>query len=169
MVSIRQWSRIHSAAHCLYGYPKGSPRGSDIIVHEVYILSSNDLTKLADWVAYRVTANTIGPSQSRNWRKGPLLATHETLEPNDYRNASEALGTDRGHQAPLASFSGTPNWADTNLLSNITPQANSLNQGAWARLEETIRRLARQDGVAAVYVMTGPIYERAMPQLPATL
>lgn len=99
---------IHSPAHCLYGCPKGSPPGSDLIIRETYILSSNDLKKLADWVAYRVTSKTIGPSQARNWRKDPLLAQHETLEPNDYRNASEVIGTDRGHQAPLASFSGTP-------------------------------------------------------------
>lgn len=159
---------IHSPAHCLYGCPKGSPPDSDLIVREVYILSSNDLTKFADWVAYRVTPDTVGHSQTRNWRKDPLLAPNETLEPNDYRNASEILGTDRGHQAPLASFSGTPHWADTNLLSNITPQAAALNQGAWARLEEAVRKLARQSDVAAVYVMTGPIYERAMRQLPGT-
>lgn len=159
---------IHSPAHCLYGCPKGSPPDSDLIIREVYILSSNDLTKLADWVAYRVSPDTLGPSQTRNWRKDPLLAPHETLEPNDYRNASEVLGTDRGHQAPLASFSGTPHWADTNLLSNITPQVAALNQGAWARLEEAVRKLARQNDVTAVYVMTGPLYDKSMRQLPGT-
>ena len=41
------------------------------------------------------------------------VATHRsTLEPADYRVANAALQTDRGHQAPLASFTGTDHWQD---------------------------------------------------------
>lgn len=157
---------IHSPAHCLYGCPAGSPSGNDLIIRPTHILSSNDLTKFSDWVAYRVTPDSIGRSQARNWRKDPILADHETLAPDDYRDANRVLGTDRGHQVPLASFSGTSHWPDTNLLSNITPQAAALNQGAWARLEAAVRDLSHESG--AVYVMTGPLYERAMPLLPTT-
>ena len=61
--------------------------------------------------------------------------------PDDYTGANAALGTDRGHQAPLASFAGTDHWRDTNVLSNITPQASALSQGPWARLETRVRDL----------------------------
>lgn len=54
----------------------------------------------------------------------PALAPDETLDEDDYDGASAALHVDRGHQAPLAAFSGTPFWGDTNVLSNITPQAS---------------------------------------------
>lgn len=151
--------------HCLHGCPIGAPGIDDIVVREIYTLASNDLTKMADWVAYRITPGTIGPSGERKWSADPWLSPDETLEPDDYDGASQALGVDRGHQAPLAAFSGTAFAADTNLLSNITPQGSALNQAPWQRLEARENDLAR-DGNVAVYVLTGPLFERVMPPLP---
>lgn len=151
--------------HCLQGCPIGAPATNDIVVREIYTLSSNDLTKLADWVAYRVTKESIGASGDREWRSDPWLKPDETLAPPAYDSASEALHIDRGHQAPLASFSGTPSAADTNVLSNITPQSSALNQGAWVRLEDRERDLAKRLAVP-VYVLTGPLFERMMRPLP---
>lgn len=156
---------IHSF-HCLYGCPKGPTEARDLVIRQIYLLSANNETKLADWVAYRVTPETIGSQSTRNWRRDPWLAPDETLSPGDYRGAHAALGTDRGHQAPLAALAGTPDWAETNYLSNITPQAADLNRGAWVRLEAAVRDLAREEDVEAVYVMTGPLFETPMPPLP---
>jgi endonuclease G len=130
---------IHDPQHCLFGCPEGSPSTNDII-REIYILSSDDLTKLADWVAYRVTKDTIGPSENRVWKADPLL------EDRDELHGDCILAGD--------------------YLSNITPQKSDLNQGAWATLEGKVRNLARQPGVEGVFVMTGPLYERPMPELP---
>ena len=151
---------------CLHGCPSGSPATNDIVVRDIYILSSNDRTKFADWVAYRVTQGTIGKSKGRVWRQDPRLADDETLESSDYAGANAALQTDRGHQAPLASFSGTDNWAATNYLSNITPQKANLNQGSWKMLETAARTLTSKPEIDAVYVMTGPLYDRIMPPMP---
>ena len=150
--------------HCLHGCPVGVPRTNDLVVREIYTLSSNDQTKMADWVAYWVRADTIGRSESRRWAADPWLAADETLEPADYTGAPQALRIDRGHQAPLASFSGTPHAADTNFLSNITPQRSDLNQASWQFLEGAERTLAQRN--VAVYVLTGPLFERDMPGLP---
>lgn len=156
--------RIHTF-HCFDGAcPTGAPNANSTIVREIYTLSSNPTTKFADWVAYVVSPQTIGPSQSRNWAPDPWLDPAETLEPEDYVSANATLGTDRGHQAPLAALSGTPHWPTTNYLSNITPQMAALNQGAWERLESRERALAAAGG--PVYVLTGPLYEREMPSLP---
>lgn len=152
--------------HCLHGCPVGAPAIDDVIVREIYTLASNDLTKMADWVAYRVTPATIGRSGDRDWQPDPWLDPTETLEEADYVGAPAALGVDRGHQTPLAAFSGTPFAADTNLLSNVTPQGSALNQGPWNRLEERERTLVRTENAAA-YVLTGPLFERVMPPLPA--
>ena len=152
--------------HCLRGCPVGAPATNDIVVREIYTLSSDDLTKMADWVAYRVTKESIGPSGDREWRADTSLDSDETLAPPAYEGASDALHTDRGHQAPLASFSGTASAADTNILSNITPQSSALNQGPWVRLEDRERELATRLAVP-VYVITGPLYERMMRPLPA--
>ncbi|HYE28099.1 MAG TPA: DNA/RNA non-specific endonuclease [Allosphingosinicella sp.] len=154
-------AEIHTY-HCLHGCPMGAAETNDLIVREIYTLSSNDLTKFADWVAYRVTRDSIGPSGGRAWKADPWLADAETLEPNDYDGAPAQLKIDRGHQAPLASFSGTPQAAATNFLSNITPQKADLNQGSWVRLENAERALAQGTGNPAVYVLTGPLYEREM-------
>lgn len=156
---------IHST-HCLHGCPSGSSDTNDLIIREIYILSSNDMTKFADWTAYKVTAETIGPTMPRNFKADPLLDASETLEPEDYNEAHDTLHTDRGHQVPLASFTGTTHWTDTNFLSNITPQKSQLNNGAWGVLEARIRNLAQGEDIETVYVMTGPTYERNMPNLP---
>ena len=147
---------------CLHGCPSGGPITNDIVIRDIYVLSSNDATKFADWVAYRVTASTIGPTAERVWKSDPWLAEGVTLEPNDYRGAFAALNTDRGHQAPLASFTSTEHWETTNYLSNITPQKSALNRGPWLRLEEAVRKLARAVP-GAVYVITDPLHERGMP------
>lgn len=160
------WAVLYTP-HCLGACPLGSPDTNTIIVRSIYTLSSNGATKLSDWVAYVVDANDFGPSRARVWRADPLIATNETLVPEDYRGAYDALGTDRGHQAPLASFAGHEDWADTNYLSNITPQSADLNQGSWMRLESAVRAFA-EAGEQRLFVVTGPLYEKAMPSLPGT-
>ncbi len=152
--------------HFIYGCPAGTPTTNDFIIRDVYALSSNDDTKLADWVAYRLDRETVvGDAETnRRWRADPWLGEDETLEPDDYRDAHRVLGTDRGHQAPLGSFKGTTRWGETNYLSNITPQRSDLNQGPWLRLEEKVRELAESG--ETVYVITGPLFEREMRSLP---
>jgi endonuclease G len=152
--------------HCLCGCPRGAPSTNDTIVREIYTLSSNDLTKLADWVAYRVTPTSIGSSGERSWESDPWLSADETLASAAYDGANQALHVDRGHQAPLAAFSGTPFASETNILSNITPQSSALNQGPWNALEEQERLLAKRLNTA-VYVYSGPLFERLMTPLPA--
>lgn len=156
--------------HCLHGCPTGASATNDVIVREIYTLSSNDRRKFADWVAYRVTSDTVGPSGSRRWQADPWLSEAETLEPDDYDEAPDALLIDRGHQAPLAAFSATPFAGDTNILSNITPQRSALNQASWQYLEAQERRLVARavpaDPLRELYVLTGPLYERMMPSMP---
>lgn len=164
-----QEAEVHTF-HCLHGCPVGASETNDLIVREIYTLSSNDRTKFADWVAYRVTSDTVGPSGSRRWQADPWLSEEETLEPSDYDGAPSALRIDRGHQAPLAAFSGTAFAGDTNILSNITPQSAALNQASWQYLEAQERRFVERetptDPVKTLYVLTGPLYERPMPAMP---
>ena len=154
--------------HFLFGYPYGTPASNDLIIRDIYALSNNDSTKFADWVAYRLTMHEVDGDLSveRDWTPDPWLDPSETLEPrpDDYTRANRRLKTDRGHQAPLASFKGSRHASHTNYLSNITPQKSDLNQGPWKDLEEDVRDLVRTG--QTVYVMTGPLYERQMDPLP---
>ena len=45
--------------HFIYGYPLGTPASNDLIIRNIYALSSNDERKFADWVAYRLDEKTI--------------------------------------------------------------------------------------------------------------
>ncbi|CAE7815817.1 nucA [Symbiodinium necroappetens] len=153
--------------HCLYGCPTTElPASSDVIVRRSYTLASDDATKLAAWVAYRVDPARFGGGRARAWAADPLLAPSETLEPPDYRGAHAALGTDRGHLAPLASFGGDRQWRAVNYLSNILPQASAVNQGPWRALEAAIRDAAEAAPELALYVLTGPLYTRPMAPMP---
>lgn len=148
----------------IYGIPTGD-KSNTLIAREIYCLSNNARTKFADWVAYKLDKKSVtGKSiKERKWKKDPELSDRETLGPKDYYKANKVLDTDRGHQAPLASFKGTKHWRDTNYLSNITPQRESLNRYSWVKLEGLIRDLAEKD---TIFVMTGPLYETSMPRLP---
>lgn len=150
--------------NCLEACPVS---GSDnlIVRRTSHTLSNNAATKFADWVAYEVIPADIGGSKRRVWRADPEIPADQTLEPADYKGAHKVLKTDRGHQAPLASFTGAPDWETTNYLSNITPQKSALNQGPWKNLESAVRRLVESDA-GSVHVVTGPLYEREMPPLP---
>jgi endonuclease G len=151
--------------HFFYGYPLGTPSSNDLIIRDLYALSSNDSTKFADWVAYRLERKYLeGRAPDRVWKADPWLDDNETLEPNDYNDASKIYNYDRGHMAPLASFKGSDEAAETNYLSNITPQNSNLNRGPWKILEDMERKLL--DSFEMIYVMTGPFYEKQMPKLP---
>ena len=157
------WSVSSLADNCVYDCPTGV--SGEEIERSTYTLSNNASTKFADWVAYNVTSSTIdGPTRSRNFRSDPDIDSDDTLETADYTGANADIGTDRGHQVPLASFSNATDWEDVNYLSNITPQSSNLNQGPWVDLEEAVREYVRtgQD----VYVVTGPLYESFFASLP---
>lgn len=152
------------SVHCPIKCPS-NPESNDLIFTHIYALSNNPNTKFADWVAYEVNPINYGISPGRNWKRDPLLDDSETLEPSDYIDANSSdLKSDRGHQAPLASFSGSRYWYETNYLSNITPQTNDLNQGPWKKLEDKVRDVATYE--KPLYVITGPLFNVAMKRLP---
>ncbi len=160
------YEEIH-CKHFFYGYPTGTPATNDLIIRDIYAMSTNDDTKFADWVAFRLDRKTMDRAikTKRAWKADPWLDESETLEPGDYKKAFATLKVDRGHQAPLASFKGSDDWHETNYLSNITPQKSNLNQGPWRIIEDRVRHLVMSGPV--VYVMTGPLYERDTPPLPS--
>lgn len=156
------------AESCLSGCPKGASDRNTEIVRNNYTLSNNPQTKFADWVAYKVVKSAIGKDSQRNWAADPDLAATDTFTPAEYERIRAVLDADRGHQAPIGSFMKTAQWATLNYMSNITPQGKDLNQGPWKALEDAERVLAKQSDIRAVYVVTGPLYEKTMPKMPNT-
>jgi endonuclease G len=152
------------SVHCPLGCPSLDIENNDVVFNHTYALSNNPKTKFADWVAYEVDVLNFGDSPGRDWGNDKLIDDEESLEEDDYKGAFKILKTDRGHQAPLASFAGHKNWAELNYLSNITPQKSALNQGSWVALEMAVR-----DAVGfrdSLYVITGTLYSEQEVPLP---
>lgn len=157
------WAQAASP-HCHESCPPAA-WGVAITRHQAFTYAVNPHTRIAQWVAYKITADSLGPRRDRRWMADPLAPEEAALEPDDYRRAARA-GYDRGHLAPLASLAGNPGWRETNFATNLAPQTARLNRGAWARQEATERALVRRRGYDAVYVVVIPLYERTMPPLP---
>lgn len=152
------------SVHCPLGCPSLEIVNNDVVFNHTYALSNNPKTKFADWVAYEVDVANFGDSPGRNWGNDKLIDDDESLEELDYKGAFKLLKTDRGHQAPLASFAGHKNWTELNYLSNITPQKSALNQGAWVALEIAVRNAVSFRN--SLYVITGTLYSKEEQPLP---
>lgn len=141
-----------------FGKPIGTITENIEIDRDLYAMSYNRQTKMADWVAYRVATKNFDCDEKRTryWKSDPDLPEPLRLFPKDYKGVGE-MELDRGHQAPLGSFKCTEEWKTTNYLSNITPQRADLNRGSWKFLEAAIRKLSEKG--YDIWVITGPYYD----------
>jgi endonuclease G, mitochondrial len=84
--------------------------------------------------------------------------TDSQIKTGDYTRS----GYSRGHMAPnyaIASYYGVDAQTETFLMSNIIPQLQGLNGGAWRALEENIPGPdGYADTLGEVWVVTGPLY-----------
>ena len=129
---------------------------STILTRIGYRLGYDNTTKLATWVAYRLTFDKLTePSVERS---NNFQVDHEVLasaDPKDYVHT----GFDRGHLAPAADMSSSEEeMQESFLMTNISPQLPSFNRGIWKNLERAVRIWARRE--SSVYVITGPILSR---------
>lgn len=155
-------SQVYKFGHCLLGCPQGAAPSNHTLVRSIYTLSFNTTTKTADWVAYQVTAGSIGiaSSLSRELVADDFVA--DTLEEADFF-AIQEQGLVRAQYAPLISFAATPYWSEVNYSTNAVVRTSSLSQGAWYGLDWAVRNLVNRE--AAVYVVTGPVfYPEAEPR-----
>lgn len=105
---------------------------------------------LSHWVAYPINAWTIGTgSRTDEWGLDPKVP--RDLQPVLFRGFRG--GYDRGHQLPSADLYRYEANVTTFYSTNMTPQLGSLNQHAWANLEDGVRDWARS--FDTLYVVTG--------------
>ena len=168
-------------AHCMAGCPQSSsqagPASNEIVVRHLFAASINSENGLADWVAYRVLADSVGVASllPRFWLEDSLLLSRSSLdrstdnsprilqpELSEEENRSYGITEiifsteDQGRMAPMSSFAGTPYWADLNYISNLAPLPHDLRVGSWSRLDQAVNELAARIG--EVFVVSGPLY-----------
>lgn len=168
-------------AHCVAGCPQSSSQpgsaGNEIVVRHLFAASINSENGLADWVAYRVLADSVGVASllPRFWVEDNLLLSQSNLDriaddgprilqPELTEEESRSYGIneiifsteDQGRLAPMSSFAGAPYWTDLNYISNLAPLPNDLRVGSWSRLDQAANELAAR--VGEVFVVSGPLY-----------
>ena len=149
--------------HCLYGCPQGANSANHLILRPIYALSYNTTNKSADWVAYKISAGSIGIATSLSRRPQPDNYVADTLSEADFASAEDAELL-RAQFVALVDFAGTPYWDDVNYLTNAVARKRALNQGAWYGLEWSIRNLVNRG--TNVFVLAGPVY-KPTPQVSA--
>jgi endonuclease G, mitochondrial len=159
LVTVRAFNQqeVHRSHIARLELPKYSPH-DQVITHSGYTLSYNPVYRIANWVAYELTAGeTHAVVQRKNhFAPDPLLNTESAVN-EDYKGS----GYDRGHLAPC----GDMCWSyqamtESFYLSNMSPQVPAFNRGIWKKLEEQVRDWAIED--QAVCVVTGPVLTKGL-------
>lgn len=153
ILSVNVGAQTIANGHCFAGCPSLSNPDNHLLIRPAYSISFNPHTKSADWVAYTVSANSVGiaSSLSRQIKEDDFVT--QTLTPSDFDDSTDFV---LSRYVPLVDFAGTPFWEDVNFLTNFVPRTKSLNQGAWYGLSWAIRNAVNRLG--ELYVVTGPIY-----------
>jgi len=125
----------------------------DIVTHIGYTACYNHTTLLSDWVAWELTADEV--SEAYNFQCS-FSRDPQVDFPKASREDYSQSGWDKGHMAPRADMKwSAQSLEESYYFTNICPQNHSMNSGAWRKIEELTRRLARHYG--SVYVVCGPV------------
>lgn len=133
-----------------------------IINHEGFTVSYNVDFRIANWVAYELTAGEVKSREVQRATKffpDPKVKG-ATATDDDYRRS----GYDRGHLVPA----GDMRWSEEGMrasfyFSNICPQNRELNAGLWNDIEKQCRTWATNYG--EIIIITGPVIEDNMNRL----
>ena len=137
-------------------------RQEQVIKHEGYTVSYKSEYRIANWVAYELTATEAKSKKTERSNKfvSDPQVKGATAMNEDYTRS----GYDRGHLAPA----GDMKWSakamrESFYLSNICPQKPKLNRGIWKDLEEQCRLWALDNG--SLLIVTGPVITGDMKRL----
>jgi len=127
------------AVHARYGFPQTT--GVAPICRQAYLVGYDAAAKLPKFVTYNLTPpNAIGCVARTN-----AFVSDQSIQngprPDDYAGT----GYDKGHMSP----DGDLSWDvqvefESFLMTNMSPQAGSLNRGIWKLLETSVRGWAVQ-------------------------
>ena len=125
---------------------------SKLLNYKAMDISFNPRMHEPNWVAWELTADETNGDIKRSSQFYSDDSVEGCAETYDYLYS----GYDRGHMAPA----GDMKWdatamRETFCMVNICPQAKVLNTGAWKRLEEKCRSVARAD--SAIIIICGPV------------
>jgi len=119
-----------------------------------FALSYNDSTGTPNWVSWHLTQQHFGDApRKRKFDPDTTLPNGFTrIMHDDYTNS----GFDRGHMCPHSDRDKTTEMSfATFVMTNMVPQSNESNSGAWNQLELYARFLVTDKG-KELYIIAGP-------------
>ena len=141
------------AVHSPYGWPVAIPAVQPIC-RQAYLVGYDAAAKLPRYVTYTLQPkNALGCVARTN-----AFATDQSVadgaRPDDYA----ATGYDKGHMSPDGDLSWDQQVEyESFLMTNMSPQAPSLNRGIWKLLETSVRGWAVQTNQTYT-IYSGNIY-----------
>lgn len=139
----------------------GPPAPADIVVLQrgEFAVGWSPSFRHPVWAAYHVPPEALHPSDVR-----PTFQRDRGVASSPAANAYDRTGYDRGHMVPnhaIASRFGEVAQKKTFLMTNIAPQAPSLNRGPWRNVEVRIADLwtARY---GEIWVIVGAVSENGV-------
>lgn len=149
-------SSANLSTQAILGYPSAAtanPSTEDseyLLVKPQYVLSYQPLMGIARWVGWHVQSSDLGSANRQDDFRpdGDLPRQFTMIRPADYTNS----GFDRGHLCPSGDRTATASGnSATFVMTNMIPQAPSLNRGVWSDLEEYCRTKVKLGSEAYIY------------------
>lgn len=111
---------------------------------------------VSSWVAYPLHAGNIGTGDRTDaFSLDPLVPREkQQYNPSGYKEGNAGKFS-RGHQIPSADRLDWRVNIETFFGTNMTPQNETLNGGAWDALESKVRKWAKHKDTDTLYVVTG--------------
>lgn len=128
--------------------------GDQLLKYPGFTLSFSPKHHQPRWVAWELTRQEAQASEAsrKNSSFQPDPKAIGCPQLADYRGS----GYEKGHMCPAGDMKWSKEAMDACfMLTNICPQVNALNNGAWRSLEEKCREWAIRD--SAIIIVCGPI------------
>lgn len=136
-------------------------RAETILMKSQFIISYDTVRLCPNYVCWSLDADRVNGKAKRTnkFHADPVMTGCSRVEAYDYNNSRY----DRGHMCPAADNKNSEVAMEESFcMTNICPQNQSLNRGAWNELEQLCREWARDYGT--VYICCGPIFDRDKPR-----
>ena len=142
-------------AHAPYGFPQVQGQIQPLC-QQAYLVGYDAAVKLPRFVMYELLPqNALGCVARTNAFAANQFVPNGAV-PGDYAGT----GYDKGHMAPDGDLSwDTQVEFESFLMTNMSPQAGSLNRGIWKLLETSVRGWAVQRN-QSYWVVAGGVYQQ---------
>ncbi len=134
------------------------------ITHTGYTSAMDTRYNLPAWTAHYINRYQLQhPGKFQREDNYPKDSLYPLLKSDLYGSS----GYDHGHLAPARDFKHDKlQYAESNNMTNMSPQYGCFNQKGWCMLESLCREWAQEDSTTVTYIVSGPVLnQHAVPNL----